>query len=166
MMPTVTLRMARTALFCGALAHGALSLLLWSHGLQPSATWLPAAWHYLVQAVLAVPVYWLQWHVLSRVVAKLLVANRHRVYPMCGWVLGNCTLGLLVVPDSVLYFYGGAEALRWGAPWVLSTLFLGSWFWLSLRLRRAFAKAPTPRIVVAALLGLVAQALVGAVILR
>lgn len=165
-LSNVTPRMATTAVLAGALGHAALSFILWDEGHAPSSTWLPAEHHYLVQAALAGPLYLAQWHLLSRVVASVLQTSRHNVLPVCGWVLGNCTLGLLVVPDTILYWRGGFSALRWGAPFVLVLLFFGTWFWLSVRLRRVEPSPSTRRVALAALAGLIAQAILGALIIR
>ncbi len=166
MLSGVTQRMARTAILSGALGHAGLSFWLWLDGHAPSRTWLPASWHYLVQALVVVPLYFLQWHVLSRVAARTLRAERSALHATCGWVLGCCTLGLLVAPDTVLYWRGGFEALRRGAPFVLTLLFVGSWFWLSVRLVKLRLGRSWLRTITAALLGLAAQAVVAAIMVR
>jgi hypothetical protein len=152
------------ALFSAALAFG---------GEAPSVTLvpIPKAHYYAAQALFAVPLFWLLWGVLTQVAHRLATAfggsvdGRSGAAAMLGHAYAAPMIALFLVPDILVYGVFGhaglARFMKFYAPLgPLVALALGS-----AGLARAYGLG-RGRAFVTALCAFLAQALVGAPLLR
>jgi hypothetical protein len=151
-------------------AHALLSALLGLQGIAARAVLLPIAIdrYYLAQAVFVGPLDALLAWLFARTALRLAglgeVARRDTL-PQLVTVYASCLLALFVVPDLVVYLVAGhgalARAMRFYAPLVPLAMVAATTWTLRRRYDVGVARAAS-----ASLVGLVLQALVGAVVLR
>lgn len=151
--------------------YAAFSFLLYRANVTPRAVWLPIdpASYYLAQALFVAPLFILLTVLYVAVLRALLPARDGatfraaylRLAPAYAWPL----LFLFVVPDLVVFLVAGHAALpramRFYGP--LAPIAIVA---LSVVRARPFFGASTGRASLASFAGLVAQAVVGALVLR
>lgn len=144
-----------------------LCLVLQLNGHAPSVVLLPVPRHiyYAVQAVLLPGLLVLGWLLLSVVSARIIAAPWRSMARALAPAYAGGLLWFLVVPDVLGYgvwgFEGLAKLVRITGPMVL----LGTWWWAALAVSSVF-KVDRARAALASFAGLVAQAVLLALVLR
>lgn len=152
------------------LCWAALSALLGASGHEPSRPLIGGGAHYFAQAVFVTPLFLLSWVVLcatSAAVARLYGAavTAKDLAAACAHAYAVPLVLTWALPDAVVFLAAGFDAL---GPLVrlvgsATALYMAGLTALAVR---SVTGLPWPRAVVAALAGLVAQALVGGWALR
>lgn len=159
----------------GALALGAgwAAFSLWLHvdGRAPSMTLvpIPAERYYLAQALFAIPLWVVLWAVAGHVsgIAAIAMGGTRRSWPgaVMGYALASPMLALFLVPDVLVYLIAGHDALGAAMRYYAPLGPLAAWALASLGIERRF-EISRGRAILAAFVGLLAQALAGAPVLR
>lgn len=151
------------------LAWSALCVWLAIDGHAPSVTLVPIPRdaYYAAQAAFVIPVLLGQWLVLSAVARRIARSaesfrdTARRLAPAFAYPV----LVFLVVPDAVVYLLWGFDALSQAVRVTAPLLALGTWAAVTAALHRG-GGIPLGRSILAALVGLLAQAALGAPFLR
>ena len=159
----------------GALALGAVwagfSGLLHLGGHAPSVTLvpIPPERYYLAQAGFAVPLWLALWAVAARVsgIAATALGGARSPWPgaVMGYALASPMIGLFLLPDILVYLVAGHDALGAAMKYYAPIAPLAAWALATVGLERRF-ELSRGRAVLAAFAGLLAQALLGAPLLR
>lgn len=152
---------------------GLFSLALYLGGHAPSVTLVPIAAerYYLAQAVFAVPLWLVLWRVASTVAHRCAVRlggvpdQGKAVAAIMGHALAAPMIALFLLPDVLVYATLGFEALGRAMRWYAPLGPLVAWAMASYGLKVSHDLS-TGRAIVAAFAGLLAQAVVGAPLLR
>lgn len=150
---------------------GVLCLLLWNGGHEPHALWVPVPpsdW-YLVQGLLSLPLLTGLWWLFSEVshrAARVMGGTGHEpgVRAALGFAYASPML-LHILAETAAFLAGGMPALLITARFSLPAAALGVWGLSSLALAELHQLRGS-RAIGAAWLGLLVQALVGALVLR
>lgn len=159
----------------GALALGVgwagFSLLLYVGGHAPSVTLVPIGpeRYYLAQAGFAIPLWLMLWVVAGRVsaVAATALGGARRPWPgaVMGYALASPMIALFLLPDIAVYLVAGHDGLGAAMKYYAPVAPLTAWALATVGLARRY-ELSRGRAVLAAFAGLLAQALVGAPLLR
>lgn len=164
-------RSGAAAVALSGIGWGALSLLLWIGRFPARAVWLPVDptdW-YLIQGVVMLPLLTVLWWVMATVAcfvaARLGGAGPKRgTFAALGFAYA-LPLGLHVGAELTAYLLVGFEALGFVAR--ISGPVAALWVWVLCALAlKSLQGLSTPKAVLAAFAGLVAQLILGAPLLR
>lgn len=165
-----SVRSPRASLIVLGLVYAGFSLLLYARGVAPRAVWLPVAPsdYYLAQAFFVLPLFWLLAYVFAIVVRACAGVRSHSLEKTFGALAPRYALPIVVLfllPDLVVFLAFGhaalAPAMKFYGP--LAPIAIIGWttHWL-----HRHANVGLGRALFASFIGLVAQTLLGAPVLR
>lgn len=149
------------------LGWAALSLTLAMNGHSPSrpAPFIEAGWHYVAQSIFVLPLFLASWGLLSVVAGRIAAVPTARVAPALGYAYGVPLLFTWALPDVVVLFASGFDALAMLVRVVAPVTAIYTLVLCTMAVR-VVADVGSGRAFAAALGGLIAQALVGSWALR